>query len=373
MKIFKIKKIAFFLPGLYGGGAERIMLNIAAGFAEKNFSVDLVLAEAVGPYLSEVPKSIHVVELSSRRLKAFRTIACLPALVKYLQIEQPQVILSAVHANVVALWAKLIDRNKPRVILSEHNTFSVHNQQQKLFNRFIVFLLVKHFYPLADNIIAVSKGVADDLAAEIRLPPERIKVIYNPVITREVQDKIKKRINHPWFNCSKIPVVLAMGRLTAQKDFKTLISSFAVVRQNLEARLLILGEGEKRHELELMVKHYNLQQDVSLPGFVSNPYPYLAHASLFVLSSRWEGLPTVLVEALFCGIPIVATDCPSGPREILNNGLYGDLVPVGSVTTMAKLIEKRLKNSRNPNPDESWLPYENETVVNQYIQTLLGR
>ena len=170
------------------------------------------------------------------------------------------------------------------------------------------------------------------------------------------------------------PVVLSVGRLTAtnQKDFPTLIEAFAQVRQIRPARLLILGEGEQRPKLEAMVKQLGLEQDVILPGFVENPYPYMARAALFVLSSRWEGLPGALIEALYCGAPVVATDCPSGPREILAGGQHGRLVPVGAVSEMAKAIEESLDGETIVPPRASWLPFEMEAVVGQYIDTLLG-
>jgi glycosyltransferase involved in cell wall biosynthesis len=374
MKHLQNKRLAIFLPGLYGGGAERTMLNLAVGFTERGFSVDLVLSEAVGPYLSEVPRSVRLVELNSRRLKALRTVAGLPALVRYLRMTRPHALLSALHANVIALWARCLAGIPQRMVICEQNTFSYDNQKLPKFYSYLMLHLVKKYYPKADSVIAVSKGVADDLAKVTKMPRRRVQVIFNPVITHEVEAKVKEKLDHPWFNNGNdIPVVLAIGRLTAQKDFNTLIEAFAKVRQKYEVRLLILGEGEERPKLENSVKEHNLEEDVMLPGFVPNPYQYLAQAALFVLSSRWEGLPTVLIEALYCKTQIIATDCPSGPREILNNGLYGDLVPVGSAAVMAQAIESGLNNPRPQNPGESWMPYEYETIVNQYMNTLLRR
>jgi len=165
---------------------------------------------------------------------------------------------------------------------------------------------------------------------------------------------------------------VAVGRLQMQKDYPTLLHAFAQVRKNRPVRLLILGEGKDRLALEELIKELGLEQDVSLPGFVMNPYAYMARASLFVLSSRWEGLPTVLIEALCCGTPVVSTDCPSGPREILRDGQYGQLVPVGDVDGLAQAIEAALNSKAPGPPSESWRPYDLENVVNQYISLLFG-
>jgi len=215
--------------------------------------------------------------------------------------------------------------------------------------------------------------VRGDLAQLMNVSRERITVIYNPsVVQAEVQAKAQAPLDHPWFKPDQPPVILAVGRLQVQKDYPTLIRAFALVRQTRPVRLLILGEGKERPLLEALVKELGLEQDVSLPGFVLNPYAYMARAALFVLSSRWEGLPTVLIEALCCGAPVVSTDCPSGPREILRDGQYGPLVPVGGVNALARAIETTLAAKTPKPPSESWRPYELETVVSQYTHLLLG-
>jgi glycosyltransferase involved in cell wall biosynthesis len=168
-------------------------------------------------------------------------------------------------------------------------------------------------------------------------------------------------------------VILGVGRLVAQKAFDVLIEAFAHVRRSQPARLLILGEGEERPMLEALVRQLGLEGDIELPGFVANPYPYMAHAELFVLSSRWEGLPTVLVEAMFLRTPVIATDCPSGPREILRNGLYGQLVPVGDPDAVALAIQNSLANHKTSPHEESWKPFELDFVTDQYLSILLTK
>lgn len=362
------KRLAIFLPSLYGGGAQRIVLNLAQGIAARGYAVDLVLARAQGPYLAQVSASVRLVDLD-----ASRTLFSLPTLTRYLRNERPQAMLSALnYANIIALWARRLTGTPRQVVISEHNTFSRWKRKLPSFYGQLMSWLLKSFYRWADGIVAVSKGVADDLAQETSIPRGHIQVIYNPIVTPGLQAKAQASLDHPWFEPGEPPVLLAVGRLTVQKDFSTLIQAFARVRQARPARLLILGDGEERPALEAMVSELALERDVRLPGFVGNPYAYMARASLFVLSSRWEGLPTVLGEALYCGVPIIATDCPSGPREILADGQYGQLVPIGDVSALAQSMEAILDRPPCHPPRESWQRFELENVVDQYMSILFG-
>jgi glycosyltransferase involved in cell wall biosynthesis len=362
-------KLAIFLPSLNGGGAERAMLNLAHGLAGCGYPVDLVLAQAKGPYLDDIRGTIRLVDL-----KASRVLTSLLALTRYLRREQPEALLSALdYANIVALWARRLAGIPNRVLVNEQNTISRSARNSARRRQRMVPHLVKRFYPWADYVIGNSRGVADDLSQVTGLPRERIKILYNPVVTPEVREKARMPLNHPWFEAGQPPVVLAVGRLTKQKDFPTLIRAFARVRQTRPAKLLILGEGPDRPALEDLVNQLGLEDDVAMPGFVENPYAYMSRASLYILSSRWEGLPTVLIEALYCGPPIIATDCPSGPREILADGQHGLLIPVGDVTALTQAIEAGLAG-KTPHPtEESWHPYSLEAVVDQYIGLLLNR
>jgi len=361
-------RLAFFLPGLYEGGAERVILNLASGIAARGYPVDLVLARAEGPYMAQLPDCLRLVDL-----KAKRVLSSVPALAHYLRLERPAALLSAMFANVIALWARRLGGVTQRLVITEHNSLSsvVRNQDQDVRWKWYP-KLAGWFYPWADEIVAVSRGIADDLARTTTIPRERIQVVYNPVVTPDLLEKSKEPLDHPWFQTGGLPVVVSVGRLTAQKGFDVLIRAFALVRQRRHARLLILGEGELRPNLETLVRELGLEQDVSLAGFVQNPYPYMARASAFVLSSRWEGLPTVVIEALYLGTPIVATDCPGGTREILMDGRYGRLVPVDTPTVLAGAIETSL-DARIPGPpDERWHPFDSRFVVDRYLDLLLG-
>lgn len=355
------------MPDMSGGGAERIALNLVKGFAGNRFAVDLVLVQAEGPLLAKLPKSVRLVDLN-----ASRVLTSLPALVRYLRHEQPVVLFTALsYASIIALWARRLASVSTRVIVSQHSvpSYSAKHAPDQLGR--LMPLLIRFFYPWADGIVAVSKVVANDLTQVAGIPRESIQVVYNPVVTPEVRSMANAPLVHPWFASGEPPVVLTAGRLAVEKDFPTLIQAFARVRQERSARLLILGEGYERPVLEAQIKRLGLQFDIALPGFVENPYAYMTRSSVFVLCSRWEALPTVLIEALYCGLPIIATDCPGGTREILSDGNYGLLVPVGDAFALARAIETSLVRKPQRPPDESWSPFEMEANVNKYIKILL--
>ena len=201
--------------------------------------------------------------------------------------------------------------------------------------------------------------------------PGKVRVVYNPVVDRELIAKAKSSLDNPWFEPGNPPVFLAVGRLTEQKDFLTLIKAFAMLRKQRLARLIILGEGECRSELEAMIKTLEISEDVCLPGFVQNPYAYMSHASAFVLSSRHEGLPTVLIEAMACGCPVVSTDCPSGPKEILESGKYGSLVAIGNSVALADAMIQTLEVPVSRDVlVERGMYFSNERAVSEYLKLL---
>ncbi len=363
------KRIAILMPTLFGAGGQRSMINLAHGLADNGYNVDMVLAQMEGEFLSDIRGSVNVVDL-----KASRALTSLPALVRYLRKEQPDAMLSVFgYVNIVAIWAWRLAAVSTKLFVNEQNTVSQEAGNASSWRQRMTPALMKRFYPMADGIIVVSNGVRDDLAQLTDIPHQDITVIYNPsVVGTEVLEKAQAPLDHPWFMPDQPPVLIAVGRLEQQKDYPMLIKAFVKVRETKPARLIILGEGKERSSLETLIKEHKLEEDVSLPGFVMNPYAYLARASLFVLSSRWEGLPTVLIEALCCGTKVVSTDCPSGPKEILKDGKYGQLTPVGDVEALAQSINVSLENSTPGPPPESWQPYEEGTVVNQYIKLLLS-
>ncbi len=332
------QRIAFFLPTLAGGGAERVALNLLQGMLERDVLLDLVVADTDGPYLEQIPAGVRLVNLGTGRV-----MKAIPALARYLNEAKPVALLSHMnHANVAAILARDLAINKPKLVIVEHNTLS--SSKSNLRRSKFLPTMMRWLYPRADEIVGVSQGVATDLESQLGFEPGTVRVVYNPVVDREVLAKAAMPVVHPWFQAGNPPVFLAVGRLSPQKDFANLIRAFAIVRQQQSARLLILGEGETRSELEAEIATLGIGEDVSLPGFVQNPYAYMSAATTFVLSSRWEGLPTVLIEAMACGCAVVATDCPSGPDEILASGKYGRLVPIEDSQALADAMLQTLLN-----------------------------
>lgn len=373
-------RVALFLRNLGGGGAERVMLNLAQGFAKQGLKVDMVLCKAEGTYLAQVPEEVRIVDLNTSQFDKGRTFklstslqstTSLPKLVLYLRQEEPTALLSATHyPNEIAVLAKYLARVPTRIVVTEHTTLSLEAQSVEQISSRLAPLAARIFYPWADGIVAVSQGVAKDLASLTRIPLKRIQVIYNPAIAPESIEKAKQPVDHPWFSPGEPPVVLGIGRFVNQKDFSTLIRAFAKVRQVRQVRLMMLGSGREQKQLEALVHELNIKDDVAWVGFVKNPFAYMKQAAVFVLSSAWEGLPTVIIEAMAVGIPVVSTNCESGPAEILDNGKYGDLVPVGDSELMAEAI-LRVLSGNCKSVDSAWLEqFTGSTAIQKYLDAL---
>ena len=361
--------IAIFVPSLRGGGAERVMVDLACGFVERGYSTDLVLAKAEGPYLKNAMASIRVIDLNSPRV--FSSII---PLARYLRRERPKALLSAMtHANISALWAARLAGVSTRIVVSERNTLSQSARNTVIKRQKIMPRLVRIFYPWADGIVAVSGGVADDLYQMANLPRNCVTVIYNPVVTTELLAKSTATIDHPWFAPGEPPVVLGAGRLSLAKDFPTLIKAFAKVCSTRPARLIILGQGDERAKLEALVKELKLESNVMIPGFVQNPFVYMRRSAVFVLSSAWEGLPGTLIQAMACGCPVVSTNCPSGPAEILEHGRYGPLISVGDERGLADAILATLQNPPDPEMlNRRSTAFSLDKAIDSYLDILIN-
>lgn len=362
-----MSKLAIFHPTLTGGGAEKVIVNLISGFVEKGLKVDLVLVRAEGPFLSLIPPEVRVINLGYKRL-----LLSMPAFVRYLQKEQPTTVLTAFEdTNLMALWSRKLAGVSTRVVASVHNTLSWESQiTTQGTKRRIGPYLARWFYPQADAVVAVSQGVAEDLVS-LGFSANNLKAIYNPVVTPELCQKITEFPEHPWFAPNSPPVILGVGRLEMQKDFATLIRAFAKVHSQRPARLMILGEGISRPQLEALVRELGVGENVALPGFVANPYSYMARSAVFVLSSLFEGLPTVLIEAMAAGTSPVSTDCKSGPAEILENGRYGKLVPVGDIEAMAEAIISSLDRPVDAKLlQQKAAEFSLEKAVAQYLEVL---
>lgn len=360
------RRIAIFLPSLRGGGAERVGVTLANAFARAGHTIDLVLVAKEGPYLKEVDPAVRLVDLKARRvLRSFFK------LVTYLRAERPDALFSTFHhASLFALYARRLARVATRIVVGAPNTLHVRTTtSDRILDRLVEYLVPK-VYLSADAIIAVSHGVSADLCQSESRLKRSMHVIYNPVVDAEFLEKSRESVDHPWFAESR-PILLAVGRLAVPKDYGTLLRAFALLRKSRAVRLLILGEGDERRALESLAKELGVDQDVALPGFVDNPFSLMARAAVYVMSSRTEGLPNALVQAMALGTRVVSTDCPSGPREILQDGKYGKLVDVGDVEGMARALADSLDESEPNIPDEAIAPFRVDTVAKQYLAVLV--
>jgi glycosyltransferase involved in cell wall biosynthesis len=393
------KHLALFIPSLAGGGVAKFILNLAKSFASRGHKIDLLLCRVAGPYLDQIPTGVTIVQLKAssgwhgrrsvlaadhralRELmlpillpyKAPKPVNFLPDLVRYLKSERPDALFSAkTPCNLVALWAKRLSGGSTRVVVSERSSLSPIVQSKKEWRWRFVPPIMGRVYPWADGIVSVSNGVGDDVSLLTGIPRERITTIYNPIMANKILEESHSPLDHPWFVPDATPVILSVGRLVPQKDFPCLLRAFRLVRSSRKIRLVILGEGRLRGELEALATTLGISQDVSMPGFTENPYAFMARASVLALSSAWEGFGNVIGEALACGCPIVSTDCPSGPAELLKNGAYGTLVPVGNDKAMADAILAVLDKP----PDRAHLrarasEFNIDPISEKYLQLLL--
>ncbi|MBI2677543.1 MAG: glycosyltransferase [Candidatus Koribacter versatilis] len=361
-------RIALFHPALSFGGVERVMLNLARGFLARGDAVDYVVANGEGELRQELPEGVRFFDLHSPHVSR-----SLPGLVRYLRKEQPPVLLAASdHANTIAIWARRLAGVSIRMVISQHAVFShAHRFAFGLRGRLAVSA-ARHTYPYADGYIAVSQAVADDLARSIPLPRAAIDVIYNPVITPGLVQQIRQPVEHPWLKPGEPPVVISAGRLYEQKDFATLIRAFDLVRKEQPARLIILGDGPERANLEKLCDESELRDLVALPGFVPDAPAWFARAAVFALSSLWESFSIVLVEAMAAGVPVVSTDCPVGPAELLDGGRYGRLVPIRDAEQMASAIRAAMNEPRTPVPAAALDRFRLDAIVDQYLRVLKG-
>lgn len=378
------RHLAIYIYGLTGGGATRRTLTLAEGFAARGHRVDLVVVSAKGPLMRELPRRVRLVALDSPavrtaahikwRRRRKQILVSVAALARYLRRERPDVLMSAAnHVHMSAVWARrLAGVSIPLVLrVSNHLTHSHLSETRR--QRPMRLWLARRLYGWADAAIGVSRGISEDLAQHTAIPKARIITIYNPTFTAESLHKAASPLEHPWLTPDSPPVILGAGRLTTQKDFPTLLRAFARIRKRCPARLVILGEGKSRPALIDLATDLGIVQEMMLPGFVDNPFAWMSRSAVFVLSSVWEGFPGVLIEAMACGCPVVSTDCPSGPAEILNGDEYGPLVSMGDDKALAEAVLNTLQEPLDPAKLRARAAeYSVDRALDRYLEVLLG-
>lgn len=361
------ERIAFYLRNLHPGGIQRVVLTLAAGLAERGYVVDIVLVSDEGALRSEASDRVQVHTLMARR-----ALTSLPDFIRYAYRYKPDVVISASDStNLLLPWIKSLGFLDARVVVSVHNNMSQYGQMDGIwYNRALPFLIDRS-YPRADGVITVSEGIAEDLWEISGALRGQTRVIHNPIVDETLRAKAQWEVNHPWLRENDCPVVLGVGRFTPQKNFPLLVRAFAKLRETTNANLILLGDGPDRSQIQSLIERLGISEYVDLPGFTSNPYPYFRNASLFVLSSHHEGLGNVIVEALACGCPVVSTNCPSGPHEILEGGRWGRLVPVNDVEALTEAMRETLADP----PDAALLrrradDFSVSASVDRYLEVL---
>lgn len=335
------RTLTFFLPNYGDGGLERMFVNLASEISQRGITVYFIVGDRNKPYLNDLPTSVKLISLShassAGRVKELSTHICEAA---------PDAIMTARELGLpIALKAKRACRSQTRIYYRAVTNILASLSHRHLLKRIVGTLKLRQlrrWYWEVDGIIAVSHGVANDVHRISGIPVDHIHVAHNPVVTPSMLQIAESVPDHPWYAVGQPPVILGVGRFTRQKNFELLIKAFAEVRKSRKVRLIILGNGARKEEFVELAKKLNIAEDVAFPGFNPNPYAYLSHSAMFVLSSNWEGSPNVLTEALAVGCPVVATDCPSGPRETLQDGKFGILVPMDDALAMADAIRQTL-------------------------------
>ncbi len=360
----KPKHICIFPDRLDNGGVGRYAINLAEALLAQGAKVDIFVTAETGELFPQRPKATRLFVGGGSTKKS------LWSLYQYLRRERPDLLITANgYIDILGVIVNALALCPSQQVVTIHTARSADDMAGKERLKQIYDGLCRWFYPMSKHVVAVSEAVAKDSRDYFGLG--KVKVIYNPVVTPSLYIKNQGQPQHPFFQDKTAPVLLAIGRLTTQKDFGTLLKAFAEIRKHQEAKLLILGEGEDRAMLETLAKTLNITHDLSMPGFVDNPYPYIQKADVLVSSSAWEGLPTVLIEALALGTPVVATDCPGGSGEILEGGTYGALVEMKNPTALANAVINTLTSPSDPTTlKERGQVFSMEASARQYLELL---
>ena len=362
------RRLAIFVAFSGSGGVERVIHHLLQGLSDHDLDVDLLAVIGKKGWLPEIPwPNVRVIDL-----KVKHTHLALPALIRYLRKEPPDVLMVAKDRAIrIGVLARKLSGANTRLVGQLHNNISGLLDTKTPFQRWLRCAPMRWLFPSVDLIITVSEGVIEDTIKVANYPRERLVAISSPIVTPEVYRKGDEPVDHPWLNDPNICVIMGAGRLAKEKDFATLIKAFKLVREQQDCKLIIIGEGPLRQDLEQLIAELDLKDQVSLPGYAKNPYAWMKKAKLFVLSSAWEGSGNVLIEAMAMGVPAVSTDCPFGPSETLANGKYGQLVPVGDPEAMAKAILETLSNPLSLDQlQEAVAPFSLERSTQRYLEVL---
>jgi glycosyltransferase involved in cell wall biosynthesis len=362
--------VAIVLPTLGVGGAEKVLIELANCLARHEWPVQLLAMSADGPLAKSVSPRVEIVELGCATYRK-----AVLALARHYKRARPQIVLTSMYATgLAAIAAKAISGYKPKIVIGAHNSLhSKVTRPDNIKDKYLLLPLCRALFPWADAFIPVSQGVAQELKAIFKLPDRDVRVIYNPVVSPQLLAQTGEPVDHPWLAVPRgFKTLVSVGRLVEQKGFDVLLKAFAGVRDIRDCRLIIVGDGPLRAELQALARELGMGSLVDFLGLQDNPYKFVSRADLFVLSSRWEGLGNVVIEALACGCPVVATDCNYGPSEILRGGAYGPLAAIDDPDALARCIGEALESDVFMHNDKATLKaraldFTVENSIEQYI------
>lgn len=380
------KKITIFLSSFRAGGGEKNLINLANHLDDLGFEVDMLVIKPVGQYKGKVNPKINIINIDAGRI-----VFSIPKMISYLKNNKPEMVISTDEfTHIISLVSRKLSKVETKIVFRMGNMFSILFSKYKGFKQgFFIPFIAKRIYKYADIFIANSFGVADDVSNFFKIPRNKIKVIHNPKQVSEIRKKGEEESGHLWLDDKKLPVILFVGRIREQKDLTILIKSFNEVIHKKQARLLFVGVGREQKRLEKLIKELNISEFVDFYGFSENPYSFMTKADVFITTSIWEGFSNSLQEAMVCGAPIVATDCSSGPREMLapdtdplyriNKGVeygkFGILVPMKGVKEISKATLTLLKNENirkkySKLSLERGKDFDSRDILNQYLEVL---
>lgn len=359
--------IAFYVPSLTVGGAERVTVTVANGLAERGYDIHLIVPYYEGAFVGDIHDSVTVFDLQTPKVPGIGIGASLPRLVSYFRRQTPSIVFAQMlYASDICLLAHRLTGSDAMFVPTVHNTVGINEPLKEQFVQWLAKGLSGH----ADQFVTVSDGAADSVVDHLDVPREKVSVLHNPIPVTEIRTQACEGGGHQWIADDEYDVVLAVGRLAPQKNYPLLLRAFQRLHEGApETRAIIIGRGPDREELEALAADLGIEDSVDFLGYVDNPYAFMSSADVLAMSSIHEGLPTVLLEALACGCPVVSTDCPSGPRTILDDGTYGPLVDVGDVDGFAAALEETLADP----PERTTLverarDFAPEEILDEYVE-----
>lgn len=362
----QVPRVVFFLATSGHSGVDRLMRNLIPAVARRGYAVDQLKVRRHGPDLGDA-HGVRVIDLGSSHVWS-----SLPAVIRYLRRERPRVMLSDKDkVNRCAVLARALAFSDVELVLRSGTTISVDLAHRGAFDRWMQKHSMGWLYRAARAVVVPSRAAALDLSAYTGLPAALVQTVPSPVLSAAILEHAAPRPEHPWFAPDQPPVILGVGELSPRKDFATLIRAFARVRARVECRLVIVGRGGQLDALRALAAELGVAEDVDFPGFRNDPLSFMTHARAFALCSRWEGMPVVLIEALGCGTPVVATDCPGGSRELLDDGRLGPLIAIGDDAALADALLQLLSTPRDAAACRAAArPYEIESATSAYLAAM---